>query len=154
MKTEELLEKYFDGQTTCEEERTLRRFFASDQVPEHLEAYRPLFACIDREAEAFRQTQEKASIPSRKTETTAKPIRLHRLFRLTAGIAAALLLCIGIGALLPHAFSSAPAGYAIIDGHYYDNPQLVQAKALEALQNVGFTDEELKETINLPNLLP
>ena len=29
MKTEKLLEKYFDGQTTCEEERALRRFFAS-----------------------------------------------------------------------------------------------------------------------------
>lgn len=48
MKTEELLEKYFDGQTTCEEERALRRFFASDQVPEHLEVYRPLFACINQ----------------------------------------------------------------------------------------------------------
>ena len=153
MKTEELLEKYFDGQTTCEEERTLRRFFSSDQVPEHLEVYRPLFACIDREAETFRQAQEKASVPDRKTEGTAKPIHLHRLFRLTAGIAAALLLCIGIGSLLP-GISSTPTCYAIIDGHYCNDPQLVQAKALEALQNVGFTDEELKETINLPNLLP
>ena len=153
MKTEELLEKYFDGQTTCEEERALRRFFASDQVPEHLEVYRPLFAGIDREAEAFRETQKEEAAPATHPAGVRKPTRLYRLYYLTTGIAAALLLCIGIAGLLPHA-TPARTGYAIIDGRYCDDPQLVQAKALEALQNVGFTEEELKETITLPNLLP
>ena len=153
MKTEELLEKYFDGQTTCEEERALRRFFASDQVPEHLEVYRPLFACIDREAETFRKTQKEESIPAKQPKATSKPTRLYRLYYLSTGIAATLLLCIGIAGLLPH-ITTNHTSYAIIDGHYCDDPKLVQAKALEALQNVGFTEEELKETITLPNLLP
>ena len=152
MKTEELLEKYFDGQTTCEEERELRRFFASDQVPGHLEVYRPLFACIDREAEAFRAAQKEEAAPATHPAGVRKPTRLHRLYYLATGIAAALLLCIGIAGLLPHV-TPARTSYAIIDGRYCDDPQLVQAKALEALQNVGFTDEELKETITLPNLL-
>ncbi|MBM6733707.1 hypothetical protein H7U35_00495 [Mediterranea massiliensis] len=152
MKTEELLEKYFDGQTTCEEERELRRFFASDQVPGHLEVYRPLFACIDREAEAFRAAQKEEAAPATHPAGVRKPTCLHRLYYLTTGIAAALLLCIGIAGLLPHV-TPARTSYAIIDGRYCDDPQLVQAKALEALQNVGFTDEELKETITLPNLL-
>ena len=103
MKTEELLEKYFDGQTTCEEERALRRFFASDQVPEHLEVYRPLFACIDREAETFRETQKEEAAPATHPAGVRKPTRLYHLYYLTTGIAAALLLCIGIAALLPHA---------------------------------------------------
>lgn len=153
MKTEELLEKYFDGQTTCEEERELRRFFASDQVPENLEVYRPLFACIDREVEAFQQTQKEESTPATHPAGIRKSTRLYRLYYLTTGIAAALLLCIGIAGLLPHV-TPTRTGYAIIDGHYCDDPKLVQAKALEALQNVGFTEEELKETITLPNLLP
>ena len=157
MKTEELLEKYFDGQTTCEEERTLCRLFASDQVPAHLKVYRPLFACIDREAEAFKATRQ-ASTDDPDTLSKAMPTekqlpRLHRLYRLTTSIAAILLLCIGIAALLPRT-STDHTCYAIIDGQYCDDPQLVQTKALEALQNVGFTDEELKETITLPNLLP
>lgn len=38
---ETLLNKYFEGETTCEEERRLRRFFAEGLVPEHLEVYRP-----------------------------------------------------------------------------------------------------------------
>ena len=39
---ETLLNKYFEGETTCEEERRLRRFFAEGLVPEHLEVYRPM----------------------------------------------------------------------------------------------------------------
>ena len=73
--------------------------------------------------------------------------------RTALALAAILLLCIGIAALLPRT-STDHTCYAIIDGQYCDDPQLVQTKALEALQNVGFTDEELKETITLPNLLP
>lgn len=56
MKIDDLLEKYFEGETTCEEEQQLRRFFATGDVPEHLAIYRPLFACIDREAEAAKTT--------------------------------------------------------------------------------------------------
>ena len=80
MKIEELLEKYFDGQTTCEEERALRRFFASDQVPEHLEVYRPLFACIDQEAETFRETQKEEAAPATHPAGVRKPTRLYRLY--------------------------------------------------------------------------
>ena len=49
MNIEELLNKYFDGDTTCEEERELRRFFTQETVPEHLKEYSPLFAFLDKE---------------------------------------------------------------------------------------------------------
>ena len=45
------------------------------------------------------------------------------------------------------------SNYVIIDGKYYDDPRLVQAKALEALDNVSFTNDELKDNI-IPDLLP
>lgn len=45
---EELLNKYFEGETTCEEERQLRRFFAKGLVPEHLEVYCPMFAFLGK----------------------------------------------------------------------------------------------------------
>ena len=48
MNIEELLNKYFDGDTTCEEERELRRFFTQETVPEHLKEYSPLFALIKK----------------------------------------------------------------------------------------------------------
>lgn len=34
MKIDELLDKYFEGETSCEEERELRRFFTEEEVPE------------------------------------------------------------------------------------------------------------------------
>ena len=42
-KIEQLLDKYFEGRTSRSEERELRRFFSSEEVPEHLESYRDQF---------------------------------------------------------------------------------------------------------------
>jgi len=38
-----ILEKYWDGDTSVEEERALRTFFSGDSVPEELKKYQPLF---------------------------------------------------------------------------------------------------------------
>ena len=43
---EELLERYFDGETSAAEEKQIRAFFASGEVPEHLAAYAPLFLSL------------------------------------------------------------------------------------------------------------
>ena len=36
---EELLERYFEGETSAAEEKRIRAFFASGEVPEHLAVY-------------------------------------------------------------------------------------------------------------------
>ena len=48
---EELLERYFEGETSAAEEKRIRAFFASGEVPEHLAVYAPLFAYFDEEIE-------------------------------------------------------------------------------------------------------
>ena len=40
---EQLIHRYFDCDTTLEEEQILRQFFAQDEVPEHLRQWQPLF---------------------------------------------------------------------------------------------------------------
>ena len=45
----ELLQRYFDGATSPAEERELRRFFASEELPDSLMLYRPMFAYFARE---------------------------------------------------------------------------------------------------------
>lgn len=149
MKIEELLDKYFEGLTTCDEERYLRRYFTREKKLSHeWEIYRPFFTYLEKEAEAHQQTLQ---------EETKRSVLLsfhrNKLVYITMGIAATLLLCIGLGILLPHMGENTTPGFVIINGKYYDDPKLVQAKALEALQNVGFTDEELKENIIIPKLL-
>ena len=61
MKIDELLDKYFEGETSCEEERELRRFFTEEEVPEHLQTYRPLFAYLNREATSMAEPTEEKS---------------------------------------------------------------------------------------------
>ena len=43
-KIEQLLETYFEGQTSLEQEQQLRDFFMQQEVPAHLQVYQPMFA--------------------------------------------------------------------------------------------------------------
>ena len=48
---EQLLERYWECQTTLEEESILRTFFAQDEIPMHLLPYRQLFIAQKEEKE-------------------------------------------------------------------------------------------------------
>lgn len=129
---EELIQKYFDGATSCEEERRLRRFFAEGDVPPHLAVYRPLFNYMDAEGKKLRD--------GTRTKPVHRKVRLHPHLRAAIGIAAGLLLCLVLYRFLP---SDRPESFVVIDGKRYTDPVLMQAKAREAMLNVSFTDEEL-----------
>jgi hypothetical protein len=43
-KIENLLDKYFEGETSLQEENTLKEYFAKTNVPEHLQQYQTMFA--------------------------------------------------------------------------------------------------------------
>lgn len=63
---ENLLERFFEGETTNAEEQELYAFFARPDLPEHLETYRPMFGFFEtgivREVEA----EQELSTPVRK----------------------------------------------------------------------------------------
>ena len=42
-KIHELLQRYFDGATSLDEERELQRYFAGNEISDTLKAYRPMF---------------------------------------------------------------------------------------------------------------
>lgn len=135
MNIEELLNKYFEGETSCDEERELRRFFTRGIVPEHLEMYRPLFAFLEAEKQQVQATVEEAA-PKRKT-----PLRRRILYGLS-GMAAGLVLLLGVAGIIRH-FNPQPENYVIIDGKQYTDAKLVQEQALAAFQEVSFSQEEV-----------
>lgn len=45
---EKLLEKYFDAQTSVEEEQQLKKYFANANIPDTLQKYRSIFGYINQ----------------------------------------------------------------------------------------------------------
>lgn len=159
MEIEKLLEKYFEGTTSCEEERLLRQFFSGPDVPPGLESYRPLFVCLEKEIQqqkANRQQEdekaEQQNTASRPTAIPVIPISRRRMYYWYAASAVALVILCVTGIHYRLQYSEERSGnYVIINGERYNDPKLVQAKAIEALQIVGFSDEELHSQI-IPDL--
>lgn len=162
MKIDELLNRYFEGETSCEEERELRRYFTEGDVREDLAVYRPLFACIDEEAKAYRTTQTKTmavtdadtvAVTDAVTDADAVAVtdttpgsngrrRTVRLYRLWSGIAAGVLLLIGIANLGQRLWMT-PTDYVIIDGKRYTDARVIRQQALSAFQDVQMSREEV-----------
>ncbi len=80
---EQLLESYFEGTTTLEQEQELRSYFTGNEVASHLESYVGMFS-------AFAKAQK---------ETLPFPVEIpssKRKYGWITGIAAATLLALGI----------------------------------------------------------
>lgn len=67
---EQLLEKYFEGETTTAEEIQLKQYFSTEQVAAHLEHYKPLFDYFAAEKEE--QFKPTLSLKAKKRLTIAR----------------------------------------------------------------------------------
>ncbi|MFV8269690.1 hypothetical protein ACNQGP_07090 [Flavobacterium sp. GT2N3] len=126
VKIENLVEKYFQGETSIAEENELRNYFSSSNVAQHLEQYKPIFGYFSLAA-AHQFTSE---------------IPLHAKKRTIAwiSIAAAVVVLLGIGT---YAYHSDVVVNKSQDLGTYDDPQeafRATQKALSVLSdnvNVG-----------------
>ncbi|MDR0422542.1 MAG: hypothetical protein LBH72_05990 [Proteiniphilum sp.] len=122
-----LLEKYFEGNSSVEEERALRRRFAQGEVPGELGVYTALFRFLDEESAALtapdggRRGEKGVSKVVR--GRTAPRKRLWR--RLGMGMAAASAAAILVAVLLPARDGSC----AWVDGERITNPVAVRRYA-------------------------
>lgn len=147
MNIDELLERYFEGETSAEEEHRLRAFFASDEVPEYLTAYRPLFAYFDEEIEQMKVAKNALPVGALKN----KPIRSKKaVLYILSGAAACILALLSLSRLLYPADPCFCSGnYVVINGRCYTDIHKVRSLAVEALQEVaGPADEYFPETEN------
>ena len=84
-KIQDLLQRYFDGATSLDEERELQRFFSGGNIPDALKAYQPLFAYFAEE--------RAVDPPARKP--AARRIRLN--LSIITGIAASIAILFVVG---------------------------------------------------------
>ncbi|PID67935.1 MAG: hypothetical protein CR968_04180 [Flavobacteriia bacterium] len=121
---DKLLERYFEGQTTLQEEALLNEYFRSDSVASHHEQYRALFQYFSNE-----RTQSNALQPRLKSNRT------KRFW--FSGIAAGLLLFVSFFGwqsyqrqqLAQQAYQDSYKALAIIGKHFDQGQNAIQELA-------------------------
>ncbi|WP_433833290.1 hypothetical protein [Flavobacterium anhuiense] len=124
-KIEDIIEKYFQGETSIAEENQLKEYFSSPNVAQHLEQYKPMFGY-------FSQAKEQKS-------TYEIPLQSKKRNVAWLSIAASAVLLLGIGTYF---FVSEKNDTAVVAsqtelGTYDDPEEALKAtqKALALLSN-------------------
>jgi hypothetical protein len=130
---EELLEKYYNGETSLEEERMLHWYFQTQDVPMHLKPDEEIFRYH------YKQTNEEASPDlteklSRLIDEQGRKSRFIlpvRTIRMISGIAASILLLFALWMGIGRDFMQKrnPGRFA----DTYDDPQLAYVETKKAL---------------------
>lgn len=139
MNIEELLEKYFEGDTSAKEEQQLRAFFAGKAVPEELTPYKALFGYFDEEIAKAKPAGKKVSIR-----------RKLFLFSLS-GVAACVLLLLGYTCWKAADPCTCSGNYVMINGKCYTDINKIRSCAMEALQEVNDLPEDLLDNLYTDN---
>ena len=116
---EQLLEKYFQGDTTIAEEKQLKAYFSSNDVAPHLAKYQSLFGYFETQKET--KFEQKLPLQPRK-QNTVKWI----------GIAASFVVLFGLAT-----FYFYPSEPKQEDLGTYDNPEEAFAATQKALLMVS-----------------
>jgi hypothetical protein len=99
---EALLQKFYEGNTSLQEEKSLREFFQGKDVPVHLKSHQPLFSFYsDEQRQEISDQDFELNLTAQLTEdqdeipvVQMRPNRNRIMF--IAGIAASFLLLIGL----------------------------------------------------------
>lgn len=148
MTIDELINRYFEGETSAGEERRLRAFFREEEVPPHLAPYRALFACFEEEIRLRQAGQEAREAAAFDDGIIPPPSGLRRktfrrVFYAVAGLAASVLLVLGGARLLrPVDPCFCSANYVVVNGRCYTDIGQVRALAREALEEVAASDDD------------
>ena len=148
---ENLLEQYFEGQTSAEEEAMLRHFFASGDIPENLVMYKPLFAYFDDEIKKTEVDNEGnrhfENENIKRNESNSRNTQTGKKFVLwLSGAAACAAILTGIFFFEPQSKKCPGEGdYVIIDGRCYTDEKTIRSATLNTLREISDDDEDLTE---------
>ena len=121
---EDILAKYFQGETSIAEENELKEYFSSSNVAQHLEQYKPMFGY-------FSQVKQQKS-------TQTIPLKTKKRNVAWLSIAASAVVLLGIGTYFYVAEKDTAPVVAQSELGTYDDPEEALAatqKALALLSN-------------------
>ena len=125
-RSNDLLEKYFRGETTLAEESELKQYFkASNILPEH-EMYRALFKAFDEEL-----LEKGGECTIKVTNDQKKTKRMWIQTFIYSGIAASLLLALWVQ------YPKQPDNYAVVSGNKIQDTEFAEKYTAKKLNQVN-----------------
>ena len=124
----QLLERYWNGETSLEEEQILRSFFSQICVPEELAKYRPLFnyeqteTKTDRLGDDFDERIMYMIDEPQEIKVKAQPIRISQRFAPLFKAAAMVAIVLTLTQAAQFSFQSHDAGNTAMPGNYSSRP--------------------------------
>ena len=124
----QLLERYWNGETSLEEEQILRSFFSQICVPEELAKYRPLFnyeqteTKTDRLGDDFDERIMSMIDEPQEIKVKAQPIRISQRFAPLFKAAAMVAIVLTLTQAAQFSFQSHDAGNTAMPGNYSLRP--------------------------------
>lgn len=128
----QLLEKYFDGETSIEDENALKNYFSSDTVAPEFSQYKDLFGFYVAEQ----------TLASTKEFTIKKESNIRQIL----SVAASVVVVLGIGFMLLKTQSEETS-----DLGSFDDPEIALIETQKALALIGQNLNKGKESISYLN---
>ncbi len=135
-----LLQKYFEAETSVEEEKLLRQFFLSGKVPAHLRQHISLFKFAGTEKNVAMQADVEKSLLTRIHSGRMISFTGRRFWYLATGAAAAVLLLFAIYTETKKTFNDDQE----IAAHTY-SPEEIQLAYVQIHEVLHFTSSKLNQ---------
>ena len=124
-KWEDILEKYWKGETSLEEEKSLREFMQKPDLPQAFRPYRHLFRYYEKSAQI--------AMPSPKTEKDFRQGMYKPIWGYILSVAAAVLLLLGLFLELNREDTSSDNARQISSQDTFEDPEQAYEEARNAL---------------------
>ena len=149
-----LIDRYMSGDTTNEEETTLRTWFrlAGDDMPEEWRPLKALFSFVDEERETT-ETDDAANVsptllPPQRHAALLKALHRPRIW-ISSAVAAAAVAIVMLVPPTDNAVTHTPQNYAVIDGMVYTSQKVINEQVDDALQTVSVEDDDPFSALDL-----
>lgn len=130
-----LVDRYMSGDTSNEEEATLRTWFrfAGDDIPEEWRPLRALFCFVDEQ---------------RRITTLQRAMHRPRIW-ISSAVAAVAIVIVMFVTQMYNVSTTTPQNYAVIDGKLYTNQEVINEQVDEALQTVSAENDDPFSALDL-----
>jgi hypothetical protein len=137
-----IIEKYFEGLTSLEEEQFLRDYFQGENVAEEFAIHKPMFQFFSDarfSTGSDFQAEEKIYIPHQRFIRSSFSIWKWA----SIAVAASFLLFMGLRLIFNIHKPLPETSEAYIDGKKYTDILLIQEEALKALENLSESNDDI-----------